>query len=142
MRKSELNESQLSIRALFVETLKAKGWQGSLFNQQFDQGLWVSPDASLNYSHESLTMRVDLNLDDDPRVILYISSAEGKSLGLVFKCVDNLKPLLDALVGMQNTISPDNIKQKSDELFVACPQMFKISASGDKLIPVKSKRTK
>jgi hypothetical protein len=141
MRKSELNEAQAKSRALLVKTLSANGWKGSLFNEQFDQGLWSEPEASMSFANGPLTMRVDLKLED-PRVILNIDSAEGKGLGLVFKCVDNLKPLLDALVGMQTTISADNIKQKSEELLAACPKMFKISASGDKLIPVKANQKK
>lgn len=141
MRRSEMTEEQLKNRALFVETLAGSDWKGLSFNDDFDQGLWSSPEASFEYSNPAMTLRLDF-ICEDPRVILYLDSPEGKSLGLVFKCFDDLKPLLDAVVGMQDGISPSTIKENSELLLAACPNMFKISASGDKLIPVKSKRSR
>ena len=141
MKKSELSAEQLATRSTIIETLSAHGWKGLPFNEQFDQGLWSSPEASMEHAGKSLTLRLDLKFDD-PRLILYIDSSEGKNLGLVFKCIDKAKPLVDALVAMQDSLAPDNIKTKSEELLAVCPEMFKISESGDKLIPVKSKARK
>lgn len=138
MRKTEMSDEQLRSRSLFVEALSSAGWRGSNFNQDFDEGLRTSPEASMSYSNSQLTLRMDL-LFEDPRAILYLDAKGGKSLGLVFKCADRLKPLLDAVVGIQNNVGPGNIKDKSEELLAACPSMFKISASGDKLIPIKPK---
>jgi hypothetical protein len=140
MEKAEMNEEQLRRRSLFVDTLAAAGWRGLNFNQKFDAGLWTSPEASMEYTSGTMTLRLDF-LCEDPRVILYLDSREGKSLGLVFRCEDRLKPLVDAIIGMQDTVNPANIKEKSEKLLAACPKMFKISASGDKEIPVKSKRS-
>lgn len=140
MEKGEMNEEQLRRRTFFVDTLAAAGWRGLSFNQKFDAGLWTSPEASMQYASGTMTLRLDF-VFEDPRVILYIDSPEGKSLGLVFRCEDRLKPLLETIVGMQDTIGPANIKEKSEELLTVCTKMFKISASGDKLIPVRSKRS-
>ncbi len=136
MRKTEMNEEQLKDRSFFVDKLGSAGWRGSNFNRNFDEGLWSSPEASMTYSNGTISLRLD-SLFDDPRQILYIESRAGKSLGLVFKCPDRLNALLQAIVGMQDSIAPDNIKDKAEELLAVCPNMFKISASGDKLIPVK-----
>lgn len=95
----------------------------------------------MEYSNSAIDLRLDL-LFEDPRIILYLDSKEGKSLGLVFKCEDRLKSLVNAVVRMQDIITPGNIKEKSEELLAACPKVFKISASGDKLIPIKSKRSR
>jgi hypothetical protein len=141
MRKSEMTDEQVKNRSFFVDTLAKAGWQGSNFNQKFDRGLWASPEASMEYSNPAMDLRLDF-VFEDPRIILYLDSKEGRTLGLVFKCEDRLKPLLDAVVGMQNTIGPGNIKAKSEDLLAACPKMFKISASGDKLVPVKPKRSR
>jgi hypothetical protein len=141
MRKSEMNQDELRYRDLFVETLSSKGWHGARRNQQFDRGLWVSPEASMTYSNGALELRFDLYCED-PRVILYLESPGGKTLGLVFRCEDRLRPLLDTVVAMQDVVSPGNIKDKTKELLAACPRMFKISASGNKLIPVKPNRSK
>jgi hypothetical protein len=138
MRKSELSEEQLQQRRFFVDTLADAGWRGSNFNRNFDLGLWSSPEASLTYSNGQMSLRLDLAFED-PRIIFYISSTSGKSLGLVFKCEDRHKSLLAAVIGMQDSITPENIKDKTEELAVVCPKLFKISASGDKLLPVKSK---
>ena len=138
MRKSEMSEKQLQQRSLLVETLEAAGWRGSNFNRNFDQGLWSSPEASMNYSGGSMSLRLDL-LFEDPRMILYLTSKGGKSLGLVFKCEDRQKQLLDAIVGMQDSLTPENVKTKTVDFLAVCPNVFKISSSGDKLIPVKSK---
>jgi hypothetical protein len=140
MEKSEMSEEQLRQRSVFIESLSAAGWRGLNFNQKFEQGLWTSPEASMEYSNGPITLRLD-QLFEDPRVILYLDSQEGKSLGLVFKCADRLKPLLDAVIEMQDTVSAANIKEKSERLLAACPKMFKISASGDQLIPVKPRKS-
>ena len=141
MRKSEMSEEQLERRRLFVETLAAAGWRPLPFNEQFDRGLKTSPEASFDYEGQRLTLRLDFRAED-PRVIFYLDSSEGRSLGLVFRCADRLKALLDSIVSMQNNIARDNIKEKSADLLKVCPQMFKISASGDKEIPVKSARAR
>jgi hypothetical protein len=137
MRQSEMNQEQLARRSLFVDTLTAAGWRSSNNNRNFDNGLWVSPEASLSYSNPDMTLIFELALDD-PRAILHLDAKGGRTLGLVFKCVDRLKDLLNAVVAMQNDISPDNVKNTSTNLLAVCPEMFKISASGDKLIPVKA----
>lgn len=138
MRRTEMSEQQLKNRQLFVDSLLAVGWRGSNFNQDFDQGLRVSPEASMEYSNSAMDLRFDF-VCQDPRLILYLDSHEGKSLGFVFKCENQLEPLLDAVIGMQDTISPGNLREKSAELLRACPEMFKISPSGDGLIRVTSK---
>ncbi len=139
MRKTEMNEIQITNRNLFVNTLAAAGWQGSNFNKNYDEGLWSSPEASLEFSNQTMTLRCDY-ICDNPRVILYLDSREGKSLGLVFSYEDHLDPLLKAIVKIQNSIRSDNIKEACKELLDACPKMFKISSSGDKLIPVKQRK--
>jgi hypothetical protein len=138
MRKSEMSEKQLQQRSLFVDTLETAGWRGSNFNRNFDQGLWESPEASMTYSSQTISLRLDLSFED-PRMILYLNSKGGKSLGLVFKCEDRQKQLLEAIVAMQDSLTPENVKMKTVDLLAVCPNVFKISASGDKLIPVKSK---
>jgi hypothetical protein len=138
MRKSEMSEKQLQQRSLFVDTLETAGWRGSNFNRNFDQGLWESPEASMTYSSQTISLRLDLSFED-PRMILYLNSKGGKSLGLVFKCEDRQKQLLEAIVAMQDSLTPENVKTKTVDLLAVCPNVFKISASGDKLIPVKSK---
>ncbi|MEW5737527.1 MAG: hypothetical protein AB1938_01305 [Myxococcota bacterium] len=138
MRKTEMTPEQLRERARFVELFAAKGWKPlPNFTGHFDDGLWIEPEAAFEYDNGKLTLRCDRYFAD-PRVILYLDSREGKTLGLVFKCPDT-GPLLAAIVGMQDDIGSDNLKEKADELFEACPRMFKISGSGDRLIPVKSK---
>jgi hypothetical protein len=141
MEKSEMSEQQLRQRSMFVDSLTAAGWRGLNFNEKFEHGLWVSPEASMEYSNATMALRLDQHFQD-PRVILYLDSPDGKSLGLVFKCSDRLKPLLDAVIEMQDTLSPASIKEKSEQLLAACPQMFKISASGDQLIPVKPRKSR
>jgi hypothetical protein len=138
MRKSEMSKGQLDQRSLFVDTLETAGWRGSNFNRNFDEGLWEDPEASMDYSSRTISLRLDLSFED-PRMILYISSKGGKSLGLVFKCEDRQKQLLEAIVAMQDSLTPENVKTKTVDLLAVCPNVFKISASGDKLIPVKSK---
>jgi hypothetical protein len=137
MRKSEMNEEQLRQRALFVDSLASAGWHGSNFNRNFDDGLWSSPEASMTYASADMSLRLDL-LFEEPRLIFYIGARSGKSLGLVFKCVDRLKAVVDAVIGMQDIIASDNVKEMSKELVATCPEVFKISASGNRLIPVKS----
>lgn len=139
MRKSDMSREQLAERAVFVDKLTAAGWRGSNFNRNFDDGLSVSPEASMSYSNRDMTLRFDLAFKD-PRATLYLDAKGGKTLGLVFKCPERLQDLVSAVVAMQNDISPDNVKEKSADLLAVCPEMFKISASGDKLIPVKAKK--
>jgi len=141
MRKSEMNEQQLRNREIFVETLTSAGWNALNFNQQFDAGLWVSPEASMEYINPEMTLRFDF-ICKDPRTILYLDSTEGKSLGLVFKCEDRLEQLLEIVVGFQDSINSANSKDKVEELLVVCPKIFKIAASGDKLIPIKPKKSR
>ena len=136
MRKGEMNEEQLRQRSLFVNTLTTAGWSGSNFNRNFEEGLWSSPEASMTYSNPHQALRMDLSFED-PRLILYVSSPAGKSLGLVFKCLENQEQLLKVVIGMQDTIAQDNVKDKMKELVAICPNVFKISARGDKLIPIK-----
>jgi len=139
MKKSEMNEGQLRDRTHFVEALTKAGWRGSLFNEQFDEGLWVSPEASMEFSSSTISLRFDF-VAKDPRLILYIDSPEGKELGLIFRCLERMEALLMAVIGMQDSIAPSNIKEKTPQLLEACPKLFKISASGDREIPVKSSR--
>jgi hypothetical protein len=134
-----MNEEQLRQRALFVDTLTNAEWRGSNFNRNFDEGLWSSPEASMTYSNRQLALRIDL-LFEDPRLILYVTSKTGKGLGLVFKCLENQGPLLEALIRIQDILTPDNIKEKTKELVTTCRSVFKISASGDRLIPLKEKK--
>jgi len=136
MRKSEMKPAQLRERARFVEALQAKGWKPlPNFTGHFDDGLWAEPEAAFEYDNGQITLRCDRYFAD-PRVILHLDSNDGKTLGLVFKCPD-IEPLLAAIVGLQDSITPQNIKQKSAELYTACSEMFKIGGDGDKLIRVK-----
>lgn len=137
MKKSEMSQAQLRDRTGFVDALTKAKWRGTLFNEQFEEGLWVSPEASMEFSSSTISLRFDF-VAEDPRLILYIDSPDGKELGLVFRCLDRVEALLKAVIGMQDSISPSNIKEKTPELLAACPKMFKISASGDREIPVKS----
>jgi hypothetical protein len=141
MQKSELSQAQLRDRSAFVETLSQAGWRGTGFNQQFEEGLWISPEASLEYSSSTISLRFDFEAED-PRFILYINSADGRELGLVFRCQDRLKQLLEAVIGMQDSLTPANIKDKAETLLAACPKMFKISASGVAEIPVKGRSSR
>ncbi len=138
MRKSELDQDQLTIRGLFVDTLARAGWRGLNFNQKFDQGLWTSPEASMEYKRSEMTLRCDF-LCGDPRLILYMDSRQGKSIGLVFRYRDRLLPLLATLVRVQGAIDLNNLGDVAEELLVACPEMFKIASSSDGLIPVRSR---
>jgi hypothetical protein len=140
MRKSEMNDKQLKERSFLVNTLSDAGWRGSNFNRDFDEGLWSSPEASMTYSNPTVSLRLDMSFDD-PRQTLYIESSDGKSLGLVFKCPDRLNALMQAIIGMQDAIAPGNIKEKAEELLAVCPNMFKISASGDQLLPVRPRKS-
>lgn len=141
VKKSQMTERQLSDRTLFVKTLANAGWRGTLFNEHFDSGLSGSPEASMEYSSKAMELRFDFEAKD-PRLILYLDSPEGKSLGLVFRCPDQLDALLQAVIGIQDSVTAANIKKKSEELLSACPEMFKISASGDKEIRVKPARSR
>jgi hypothetical protein len=133
-----MTDEQLARRTTFVTTLEGAGWRPLPFNADFDQGLNGAPEASLEYAaHGGTTLRLDFQAED-PRVILYVDAADGRSLGLVFRCFNRLEVLLDAIVTMQDTIGPGNIPEHSKKLLAACPEMFKISASGDKEIPVRS----
>ena len=136
-----MSAEQLRQRSYFVDKLEKAGWSGSNFNRNFDEGLSSSPEASMTYTNRQLTLRLDL-LFKDPRVILYIDARSGKSLGLVFKCEDRQQALLETLIGMQDRIASDNLKKSTEELLAVCPNIFKISATGDKLILIKSKSSR
>jgi hypothetical protein len=129
---------QLQRRSSFVNKLEKSGWSGSNFNRNFDAGLSSTPEASMTYSNRQLELRLDL-LFKDPRMILYLDADSGKSLGLVFRCEDHQAELLETVIRMQDRIAPDNLKDSTEELLAVCPSIFKISATGDKLIPIKSK---
>ena len=136
MRKSEMSQEQLQQRSLFVDTLANAGWRNSNTNRNFDEGLWTTVEAKLTYSNRDMSLELELSFEN-PRLIFHINSKEGKSLGLVFKCLDRQKDLLEAIVGMQDHLTTDNVKNKMQELVIVCPNVFKISASGDKLLPIK-----
>jgi hypothetical protein len=141
MRKSEMSQEQLRQRSLFVDTLANAGWRGSNTNRNFDEGLWTTVEASLTYSNRDISLELELSFEN-PRLIFRIHSKEGKNLGLVFRCEDRRKDLVEAIVGMQDNLTADNVKNKMQELVTICPNAFKISASGDKLIPVSPKNSK
>jgi hypothetical protein len=136
MKKAEMNKTQLADRAFFVERLSKAGWRKTLFNEQFDQGLWISPEASMEHSGKDISLRFDF-LAEDPRLILYVDATGGKELGLVFRCPDRIRELVEAVIAMQDSVTAANVKKHAEQLIEVCPRMFKISASGDKEIPVK-----
>ena len=141
VKKSEMNASQLKDRKLFVDKLTKAGWSGTLQNEQFDEGLWVSPEATMEYSSKTMSLRFDFVLKD-PRLILYLDSKEGKILGLVLRCMDRVDAIVEAVIAIQDTVDAGTLKKSSEQLLDACPEMFKISASGDKEVPVKKAKSR
>jgi len=141
MKKTELNKTQLADRTFFVERLSKAGWQVTLFNEQFDQGLWISPEASMEHKGRDVSLRFDF-LAADPRLILYVDAARGKELGLVFRCPDRIRELVEAVIKMQDSVTAANVKKHAEQLIEVCHKMFKISASGDKEIPVRPRSSR
>lgn len=140
MDKSHMSSRHLQLRTLFVDTLAAAGWQGTNINRDFDRGLDGIVEASMRYTNaHNMSFRFDYAFEEGS-LTLYIDSADGRTLGLVFKCADRPKPLLDAVVQLQDTLAPGTIKESSEALLAACPQMFKMSGSAGKLVPVTSSK--
>ncbi|MDQ2807421.1 MAG: hypothetical protein M3Z04_11005 [Chloroflexota bacterium] len=121
MEKSEMSESQLQERNIFIKTLDKAGWQGTPRNSLFDEGDWFSEEASMEYSKGTTNMFAYYSASD---ALIYLTMHfSARELRLIIHYADKLQAVLEALASFQDTISAKNYKQYVGELLDVCPHI-------------------
>ncbi|MDQ2808499.1 MAG: hypothetical protein M3Z04_16560 [Chloroflexota bacterium] len=121
MKKSEMNESQLQERDLFIATLEKAGWQGTPNNVLFDDGYRIEEEATMQYFKDAASMLAYYNAT---KAVIYLNlQFSGRELRLIIHYTNKLKAALETLVSFQDIISAKNYKQYVGELLDVCPHI-------------------
>ena len=133
MRKSEMSKAQLDERNLVADTLTAAGWHFTgEYGERFEDDDWLNYEATMEYSNQGIDLRFDYYCQERDAV-LYVESPEGKSLEITFLFEGYLERLLQALISIQDVVSPQNLEAPMATLLEACPEMFTVTPDGDRV---------
>jgi hypothetical protein len=133
MRKREMSKKQLAMRSIVIDTLAAAGWEGPSQESDFDRGLWLPAEASMEYRAKNMTLEAEHSAEQKSLVLL-LTADSGADVRLVIKCEDKLESVLKALVGFQDQISPTNFREKLKPLLKICDKVF--VDTGDEEVPL------
>ncbi|MFG1951405.1 hypothetical protein [Micromonospora sp. NPDC048830] len=99
-----------------IERLTSAGWKMA-------EGATILNRASLVYESEQLSLEV--TQDDQYReLLLTLVSADGGELTVFPAYGERLDATLEAIIGFQDRISPDNFQDMLRELVAACPEVY------------------
>lgn len=132
-RRDELSDAQIDQRSALVGTLEGAGWgPGRLpYNAVFDEGESVAYEAALRYTNvHGVTLVVHLNLADRKIHLAMEDPVEGL-IGLVLEIGDDYAALFEALVDVQDAVSPGDRRDPIRRLMKHSPAVYAVIGEDD-----------
>ncbi len=99
-----------------IEVLEKKGWNRT------EQGKQL---GTANLAYDNGKMSLELQQDYGKReIILSLVTPDGMTQDLFVAYGTKLDPVLDAVVGFQDDVTPENFQENVRLLLKACPQIY------------------
>jgi hypothetical protein len=132
MHLSELNDDQICFRMKIIDTLSKAGWQPTANQEIIERGEWFDHEASMQYLNDSMILLAEYSAERDA-IDLSIDEILGPGLRLQVYFEDKLDETLDAIVGFQDAIDPDNFQFHVRALVRVCPEVHAADGEDDEL---------
>lgn len=109
MLKTEMTQQQLKNRSLFLGKLREAGWKVNKgWELLFEQGHSVTPEAQTEYQNPMFELRLSYCVERDYILWECVGRNNPIVLSLRFYLQEKLDIILDTIVEVQDTVSPDN----------------------------------
>ncbi|MFC7326717.1 hypothetical protein [Marinactinospora rubrisoli] len=103
-------------RRLVVERLEAAGWEMAV-------GAVTLSRAALTYPRGRMVLEIERH-HERPELLFNLVDPRGGELTVFPVYGDRLADTLDAIVGFQDRIGPDDYREVLRELVAACPEVY------------------
>ena len=124
MFKAEMTEKQLADRDVFVRKLTAVGWDPRGWEQLFDSGANLTPEAQAEYKNATFEMRLGYYIGEN-YVSLELARIHNRTnIRLRFCLKDNLAVIVDAVAEVQDTVSQDNYVDFIQKMVLLCDPLL------------------
>jgi hypothetical protein len=149
MTKSELSEDQLADRAAFVERVRAAGWDVGGWEQLFENGADLEPEAQAEYVSPRAFLRLSYHARGD-YVLLECGGVRGETEGageggvpagdepeaekVRFYPVNDLGAVVGAAAGEKDTLSLENLSELVSKLEPLCNYIILETPEGLKFL--------
>ncbi|MGW3567077.1 hypothetical protein ACWDSL_24955 [Streptomyces sp. NPDC000941] len=99
-----------------LERLREAGWDMA-------EGASTLDLASLFYDNGRMVAEVEHHYERQ-ELLLTLTSPDGRQVTVYPVYGDSLETTLDAIVGFQDRVTPDNFQEMLGELVAACPEVY------------------
>jgi hypothetical protein len=108
MFKEELNQQQLRDRNLFIKKLISAGWDPKGWDELFEGGACLTPEAQAEYQNTTFDLRLSYYAGQGYMLVECVGRDDPTRLSLLFYPNQNFEILVDKVIAMQDTLSPSN----------------------------------
>ncbi len=126
-----MTEQQLANRSTFIRKLIAAGWDPRGWEQLFDGGARLKPEAQAEYNNGILNLRMSyyagegyIQLECVQREVITVVAAR------FYPKEDNLVSIIDIVIAEQDTLSLDNFSDIIKRIIPYCSHIFLESGLG------------
>ena len=127
MLKEEMTEEQLAKREDFITPLVSAGWDVGGWEQLFNSGFSLTPEAQAEYQNPKLTLRLSYYIKDDYILLEFrkqedstLSAQENIMPSLRFYTNGNLESVLSGVIAEHDTLSVDNYPNFIKKMIPLC----------------------
>lgn len=124
MKKSEMPISSLEDRRIFLERLASADWDVEGWDEVFDGGGNVYPEAEARYAGTVFNLRLEYHADDGC-LLLEMVEREGNSvLRLHLYPLADITSLLTRIIATQGTLNGENYDELVKSLISVCAPLL------------------
>lgn len=128
MRKSEMNATQLEDRDTVIRTLTAAGWKDTSQGNWFERDLWAQHEATLEYNNGSMILRAALSVENRS-IDTRIEDFGGGAIALSISYGEQLTTVLDTIISVQDTTTPETYQDSVQVLVQHCPEVYVLAGA-------------
>lgn len=135
MRKSELSREQQKERKKIIDIFLTNGWKDLSVGDWFEKDFWAETEINMGINVNDVNLEFQLAFEDRS-INLIIEDQSGRELLIIFYPGENVFPLIEKLMELQEDFSIRNYKNCINDLVKVCPQAFTLSEDSEELIKV------
>lgn len=120
MTREELTSSERERRASFVHKLVEAGWDARGWESLFEGGVDLTPEAQAEYENEASFLRLGYFVREGAVLLECQHQEDGAVASVRFPLGEALEPLLDAVLALQDALSPEALPAVTVALIPLC----------------------
>jgi hypothetical protein len=111
MRKSELSAQAIASRDVFIRALEARGWRVESWNELFDAGADIDPEAEATYSGPRFDLHLEFHASSPWLLLVLVARAGDVVLRLRVHPGPTVTSVLKEITDAQDELTADNMSE-------------------------------